>query len=115
MSAEPSVKSPTNKRKNSRVTFSRGVSVEIVAIDGTWATSCTMLDVAQSGAKLRVDGAVEKLKSKEFFLLLSTTGSVYRRCELAWLHGDQIGVHFLMKDEEKKRPTVRERGVALLC
>ena len=75
MSAEPCVKSPTNKRKNSRVTFSRGVRVEIVAIDGTWATSCTMLDVAQSGAKLSVDGPIEKLKSKVFFLL-STTGSV---------------------------------------
>ena len=40
---------------------------------------------------------------KEFFLLLSSTGLAYRRCELAWVNGDQIGVSFL-KPGEKNKP-----------
>ena len=35
------------KRIEGRVQFSRGVAVRIVAIDGTWARECTMLDVAE--------------------------------------------------------------------
>ena len=26
----------------------------------------------------------------------------YRRCELAWVNGDQIGVNFLKQDKKKK-------------
>jgi hypothetical protein len=40
---------------------------------------------------------------KEFFLLLSSTGLAYRRCELAWVNGDQIGVNFIKTSEKKKR------------
>jgi hypothetical protein len=43
------------------------------------------------------------LHLKEFFLLLSSTGLAYRRCELAWVNGDQIGVNFLKTGEKKKR------------
>jgi hypothetical protein len=46
------------------------------------------------------------LHLKEFFLLLSSTGLAYRRCELAWVNGDQIGVNFL-KTGEKKKKTAR--------
>ena len=44
---------------------------------------------------------------KEFFLLLSSTGLAYRRCELAWVNGDQIGVNFLKTGEKKKKPARR--------
>ena len=94
------------KRKNNRVQFSRGVDVQIVAIDGTWALPCIMLDVAQKGASLRIVGTVESLKLKEFFLVLSTTGTAYRHCGLSWVNGDEIGVHFLAKDEKSKKPAV---------
>ena len=40
---------------------------------------------------------------KEFFLLLSSTGLAYRRCELAWVNGDQIGVNFLKQGDKKKK------------
>ena len=56
----------------------------------------------EAGAKLTVDGSVEGLHLKEFFLLLSSTGLAYRRCELAWVNGDQIGVNFLKQDKKKK-------------
>jgi len=44
---------------------------------------------------------------KEFFLLLSSTGLAYRRCELAWLNGDQIGVTFLKQAAKKQKPLPR--------
>jgi hypothetical protein len=44
---------------------------------------------------------------KEFFLLLSSTGLAYRRCELAWVNGDQIGVNFLKQGDKKKKAAKR--------
>jgi hypothetical protein len=53
-----------------------------------------MHDVSASGAQLTVEGTIESLNLKEFFLVLSSTGLAYRRCELAWVKGDQIGASF---------------------
>ena len=93
----------TERRKGERVTFERGIGAHMMGIDGTWRRQCTMEDVSESGAKLTVDGSVEGLHLKEFFLLLSSTGLAYRRCELAWVNGDQIGVNFLKTAKRKKR------------
>jgi hypothetical protein len=97
----------TSQRSGNRVVFERGVPAHMMGIDGTWRRDCTMEDVSATGAKLTVDGSVEGLHLKEFFLLLSSTGLAYRRCELAWVNGDQIGVNFLKQGEKKKkaRPT----------
>lgn len=92
-----------DQRVNNRVVFERGIPAQMMAIDGTWRRDCTMEDVSESGAKLTIDGSVEGLHLKEFFLLLSSTGLAYRRCELAWINGDQIGVNFLKVGEKKKR------------
>lgn len=67
-----------------------------------------MLDVSQNGAKLRVSESVQKLNLREFFLLLTSTGNAYRRCELAWIDGDQIGVRFLAKGAEPRQPLARK-------
>ena len=40
---------------------------------------------------------------KEFFLVLSTMGKAYRRCQLAWVNGNQVGVDFLKSGEKKKK------------
>ena len=93
----------TERRKGARVTFERGIGAHMMGIDGTRRRQCTMEDVSESGAKLTVEGSVEGLHLKEFFLLLSSTGLAYRRCELAWVNGDQIGVNFLKTGEKKKR------------
>jgi hypothetical protein len=45
------------------------------------------LHFADSGARLSVEGSGEGLLLKEFFLLLSSTGLAYRRCQLAWVNG----------------------------
>jgi hypothetical protein len=87
--------SPPEKRKDRRVEFSRGVDFHIAAIDGAWRRACVMADVSAGGAKLIVTEPLEGLKIKEFFLVLPGTGLAFRRCELAWANGDQLGVHFL--------------------
>ncbi|MCA1527913.1 PilZ domain-containing protein [Bradyrhizobium yuanmingense] len=92
-----------DQRGNSRVVFERGYPAQMMGIDGTWRRDCTMEDVSDSGAKLTIDGSVEGLHLKEFFLLLSSTGLAYRRCELAWVNGDQIGVNFLKVGDKKKK------------
>ena len=69
-------------RKSGRVRFERGFPVWIMGIDGTWRRDGVILDVSQTGARLRIEGSLEDLSLKEFFLLLSSTCLVYRRCEL---------------------------------
>lgn len=92
-----------DQRVNNRVVFERGVPAQMMGIDGTWRRECTMEDVSDTGAKLTIDGSVEGLHLKEFFLVLSSTGLAYRRCELAWVNGDQIGVNFLKVGDKKKK------------
>jgi hypothetical protein len=98
---------PTERRKGDRITFERGIAAQMMGIDGTWRRECIMEDVSEFGAKLTVESSVEGLNLKEFFLLLSSTGLAYRRCELAWVNGDQIGVNFLKQGDRKKKPAKR--------
>ena len=108
----------TEQRKAHRVVFEKGFPANIMAIDGTWRRPCIMQDVSDTGARLSIDGSVEGLAMKEFFLLLSTVGRAYRRCELAWVNGDQLGVHFLKPGEKKKKSYGIEasgKHVALDC
>ena len=94
------------RRKGDRVTFERGIGAQMMGIDGTWRRDCTMEDISETGAKLTVSGSVEGINLQEFFLLLSSTGLAYRRCELSWVNGDQLGVSFI-KPGEKKKKTLR--------
>ncbi len=90
------------QRKAPRVVFEKGFAANMMAIDGTWRRPCTMLDVSDTGAKLSIDGSVEGLAMTEFFLVLSSMGKAYRRCQLAWVNGNQVGVNFLKPGEKKK-------------
>jgi hypothetical protein len=95
-------------RKHLRVDFERGVNVHIMGIDGTWRRDCVMIDVSQTGARLRIEGSYEGLDLKEFFLLLSSTGLAYRRCKMVRVAGDQVGIEFLERDTAKKKSTKRQ-------
>ena len=92
------------RRKHDRVIFQKGFDVNIMAIDGTWRRTCTLKDVSVTGARLIMQGPIQGLILKEFFLLLSSSGLAYRRCQLAWVNGDQIGVNFLMVGVNRKKP-----------
>ena len=97
-------------RKSERVDFERGIHVYMMGIDGTWRRDCMMIDVSQTGARLCVEGSLEGLDLKEFFLLLSSTGLAYRRCRMVRLAGDQIGVEFLKPDKNAKKKASAKRA-----
>ena len=103
----------TEQRANGRVVFSKGFDANMMAIDGTWRRGCILKDVCQSGARLIILDTIEGLPLKEFFLLLSSSGLAYRRCELAWVNGDEIGVNFLaVGDNSKTKPRKKMDEVA---
>src|SRR5271168_1031697 len=90
-------------RKSDRVEFERGVSVYMMGIDGTWRRECKMIDVSQTGARLRIEGSLQGLDLKEFFLLLSSTGLAYRRCQLVRVNGTDMDIQFLKGKARKKK------------
>jgi PilZ domain len=85
----------TERRNYERVQFGRGYVARVMAIDGTWLRDCRIGDVSDTGAKLRIRGAIDGIDTQEFFLVLSPTGNAFRRCERVWLNGDEVGVRFL--------------------
>jgi len=89
-------------RKASRVRIEHRHPVNLMGVDGTWRRTCYLLDVSDSGAKLDVEGPVNVLQAKEFFLVLSSTGLAFRKCELIWIDGTQVGVRFIAKDSRKR-------------
>jgi hypothetical protein len=86
-----------------RVTFSRGYDVCIMAIDGTWRRDCQLNAISDNDAILTVEGSIQGLNLKEFFLLLSSTGLAYRRCELVRVNGTEMDIQFLKGKNKKKR------------
>ncbi|MBR0789756.1 PilZ domain-containing protein [Bradyrhizobium manausense] len=89
-------------RKDSRVKMDHRQPVNLMGSDGTWRRSCVLLDVSNTGAKIEVEGTLDVLQAKEFFLVLSSTGLAYRRCELVWIDGTMAGVHFITADGKRK-------------
>ena len=95
-----------------RVTFSRGYDVCIMAIDGTWRRDCQLNAISDNDATLTVEGSIQGLNLKEFFLLLSSTGLAYRRCELVRVNGTEMDIHFLRGKNRKKRGAAGGRDEA---
>ena len=95
-----------------RVTFSRGYDVCIMAIDGTWRRDCVLNAISDTDAILTVDGSIQGLNLKEFFLLLSSTGLAYRRCELVRVNGAEMDIQFLRGKNRKKRGAAGGRDEA---
>jgi len=92
-----------DSRKALRVRMDHRQPVNLMGVDGTWRRSCVLLDVSETGAKLEVEGTLDVLQAKEFFLLLSSTGLAFRRCELIWIDGTMAGVHFVNAATKKNR------------
>jgi hypothetical protein len=94
-------------RKAIRVRFEHRHPVNLMGVDGTWRRSCYLLDASASGAKLEVEGSADVLRAREFFLLLSSTGLAFRRCELVWVDGTQVGVKFVSEKAGKQKTSNR--------
>ena len=90
-------------RKADRVRLDHRYPVNLMGVDGTWRRSCVLLDVSATGARLEVDGSLEVLKAQEFFLILSSTGLAFRRCELIRVAGTEVGVKFIAEKRGKRR------------
>lgn len=86
-----------------RVTFTRGYDVCIMGIDGTWRRSCQLNAISETDAMLTVEGSIQGLNLKEFFMLLSSTGLAYRRCELVRVNGSEMDIQFIKGKNKKKR------------
>jgi hypothetical protein len=82
-------------RKSDRVSFANGLAVHIMAIDGSWRRACKVLDISTTGARLATEDSLTGLNLKEFFLVLSTSGRVSRRCGLIRVNGEEMGVSFI--------------------
>src|SRR5579871_4641128 len=85
------------------VPFARVYDVCIMAIDGTWRHDCLLQAISDTDALLTVEGPIQGLNLKEFFLLLSSTGLAYRRCELVRINGTDMDVQFLKAKGRKKK------------
>ena len=93
-------------RKSDRVRLENRYPVNLMGVDGTWRRSCVLVDVSATGARLEVDGSLEVLKAQEFFLILSTTGLAFRRCELVRVDGSEVGVKFIAEKKARGRPAI---------
>jgi hypothetical protein len=100
------------RRAYPRIRLDHRIPAQMMAIDGTWRRACRMDNVSETGAKLTIDGSIEGLQLKEFFLLLSSAGVAYRRCRLTWVNGDRIGVTFLRRGKKAvPQPDARDTPV----
>jgi hypothetical protein len=90
-----------DKRKADRVQFQHLHRVNLMAVDGTWRRSCVLRDISASGARLEIDGSTDVLQARQFFLVLSSTGLAFRRCELVWMNGSTVGLRFLANKKKK--------------
>jgi hypothetical protein len=93
-------------RKSDRVQFATGLPVYIMAIDGSWRRACRLLDISSTGARLATEESLNGLSLKEFFLVLSVSGRVSRRCGLVRVNGEEMGVSFIEERPSKKKVSV---------
>ncbi|MBR0742312.1 hypothetical protein JQ582_00110 [Bradyrhizobium japonicum] len=99
---------PTEKKQEDRrVSFEHPLPAHMMAIDGTWRRACTLKDVSDAGAKLHVEASIEGLTLNEFFLLLSSIGLAYRRCQLVRVNGQELEVSFLRQKARTKKSSNR--------
>ncbi|MHC2152941.1 hypothetical protein ACVIW3_003870 [Bradyrhizobium diazoefficiens] len=85
-----------------------------MAIDGTWRRDCKLNAISDTDAILTVEGSIQGLNLKEFFLLLSSTGLAYRRCELVRVNGAEMDIQFLRgKNPQEARRRRRPRRGSL--
>ena len=95
------------KRQVKRVVFARGIPLRIIALDGTSYQEVMLLDISDEGARLSVDRALVPSMTKEFFLVLTSSASAYRRCVVIWINGTHVGCGF--KGRRRAQTSLRAR------
>lgn len=84
---------PKHGKAAKRVEFENPLDVRVMAIDGTWCMDGQLIDVSETGARIRLTSVAPK--DIEFFLLLTKFGTpLFRRCKRRWINGTLMGVLF---------------------
>jgi hypothetical protein len=99
------------KRKAGRIKFSRGIAATIHDLEGEVVCRCQLLDISSTGAMLEIQQPIPSSISREFFISLSSNGSVLRRCKQSWFDGHRIGVTFV-RELNLSRPNSTKQAQA---
>jgi hypothetical protein len=92
MATAGSFRSKADLRKHTRKPFHWQATIFV----GTGAPrSCTVTDVSESGARLKIDKPDEL--PEKFVLVLTTTGKARRLCRVIWRSKKDAGVKFVAK------------------
>lgn len=86
------------RRRSLRKSFSHPAN--LFHPDGKPICGCTLRDISETGARLRIGQRAEPGGSQlppKFILAISKSGNVFRRCEVVWRSKDEIGVRFASK------------------
>lgn len=86
----------SDKRKDVRRPMTQPVA--ILASDGSLVCECTLRDVSDTGARLKLDikeGSAVPDIAQAFILSLSRRGNIFRQCELVWQRDGEVGVRFI--------------------
>src|ERR1700733_8379465 len=95
-----------NKTRAKRFNASHGYGFGIIGIDGPWRRDCLFTAISDIDACLTVESSIQGLNLKEFFLLLSSTGLAYRRCELVRVKGTVMDIQFLRGRDRTVKPVI---------
>jgi hypothetical protein len=84
-----------NKRVAKRVGFDHGIDAIAIAADGTWSIKGQLEDISATGAKFHTFNPINaRMRSEEFFLVMTSDGKVKRRSKLIWEKSGRIGIGF---------------------
>jgi hypothetical protein len=81
-------------KSNAPIHFDPPLPARLMGVDGTWSRDCFLLEVSHTGVQqLQFEGLTDC--TVEFFFVLPVCRQPsFRRCKLAWIDGDRIGVSF---------------------
>jgi len=84
--------------KRKAIRRSADQSVAILTSDGSLVCECVLVDVSDTGCRLRLqvpDGEEPPEILPTFILSLSKRGNLFRQCETVWQRDGEVGVRFI--------------------
>jgi len=89
------------KPRSKRVSFDIALHCNAIAADGTWTFEGQLEDISAMGARVHLFGQLDdRVRSQEFFLLMTPCGKVKRRAKLIWKKNQRLGLRFIGSSAE---------------
>jgi hypothetical protein len=82
------------KRKHARRVFARGYRAVLADRGGVWHGICSVADISEGGAKLKLDDS-QRAPEGELILILGPRQSPQRACRIVWRKDGELGIVFL--------------------